>query len=146
MTIKTAFSFSIILLVGFLAVQNSAMAQIPLEKAEATFSVPEGMELKVWAAEPLFVNPTTFDIDEKGRAWVCEAVNYRRKLRNQPPLRSEGDRIVILIDSDGDGKADKSTTFYQAPHVMSPLGIAVAKDAKGPGRNCLLYTSPSPRD
>jgi len=142
MHIKTAFSTSFILLTGFLAAQNPAMAQVPLEKAEATFSVPAGMELKVWAAEPLFVNPTTFDIDEKGRAWICEAVNYRRKLRNQPPLRSEGDRIVILIDSDGDGKADKSTTFYQAPHVMSPLGIAVAKDAKGPGRKVFYCQSP----
>ena len=136
------FSISFILLTYFLAAQNLAIAQVPLEKAEATFTVPEGMELKIWAAEPLFVNPTTFDIDEKGRAWVCEAVNYRRKLRNQPPLRSEGDRIVILIDSDGDGKADKSTTFYQAPHVMSPLGIAVAKDAKGPGRKVFYCQSP----
>lgn len=142
MTIKNAFSVSFILLTGCLALQNPAIAQVPLEKAEATFSVPAGMEFKVWAAEPLFVNPTTFDIDEKGRAWVCEAVNYRRKLRNQPPLRTEGDRIVILIDSDGDGKADKTTTFYQAPHVMSPLGIAVAKDAKGPGRKVFYCQSP----
>ncbi|NBS91759.1 hypothetical protein EBS67_17480, partial [bacterium] len=66
------FSISFILLTYFLAAQNLAIAQVPLEKAEATFTVPEGMELKIWAAEPLFVNPTTFDIDEKGRAWVCE--------------------------------------------------------------------------
>ncbi len=122
--------------------ENKVSAQITPEKSESAFTVPAGMEIKVWASEPLFVNPTTFDIDEKGRAWVCEAVNYRRKLRNQPPLRSEGDRIVILVDSDGDGKADKATTFYQAAHVMSPLGIAVVKDAKGPGRKVFYCQSP----
>lgn len=132
----------LVLLVGFLVPCDILVAQVPLEKSESTFTVPNGLEIKLWASEPLFVNPTTFDIDEKGRTWVCEAVNYRRKLRNQPPLRSEGDRIVIVVDTDGDGKADKATTFYQAPHVMSPLGIAVMKDMKGPGRKVYYCQSP----
>lgn len=56
--------------------------------------------------------------------------------------RPEGDRIVILEDTDGDGKADKAATFYQAPDFIAPLGIAVAKDPVGPG--CKVFVCHSP--
>jgi putative membrane-bound dehydrogenase-like protein len=118
-------------------------AQVPPEKAEATFTVtnPE-LEWKLWASEPLFSNPTSMDIDHKGRVWVCEAVNYRQILRGKPVLRPEGDRILILEDSTGSGKADKVTVFAQAPYVQAPLGIAVAKDPVGPGWKVYVCQSP----
>jgi putative membrane-bound dehydrogenase-like protein len=120
-----------------------AIAQVPPEKALATFTVhdPE-LELSLWASEPLFANPTCIDIDHKGRVWVCESVNYRHKLHHRPPNRPEGDRIVILEDSKGTGKADKATTFYQAPDFLAPLGIAVAKDPIGPGYKVYICHSP----
>ena len=37
----------------------------------------------------------------------------------------KGDRVVVLEDTDGDGRADKSTTFVQEPTLVAPLGIAV---------------------
>src|SRR5436190_9433784 len=105
----------------------SLRAQLPPEKAEASFKVSEGLELKLWAAEPLCVNPTSMDIDHKGRVWYCESINYRQKLNGQKKMRRpEGDCIVILEDTKGDGKADKRTIFYQAPEIHAPLGIAVA--------------------
>ena len=73
------------------------------------------------------------DIDHKGRVWVCESVNYRDTLHHRPLRRPAGDRIVILEDTSGVGKADKATTFYQAPELLAPLGIAVAKNPVGPG-------------
>ena len=104
-------------------------AQVPPEKANATFTVsdPE-LSWSLWASEPLFVNPTCMDIDHKGRVWVCESVNYRCTLHGKPLNRPEGDRILILEDTKGTGKADKVTVFYQAPDIHAPLGIAVAKD------------------
>src|SRR5436305_15113763 len=92
-------------------------AQVPPDKALATFTVTDSaLELTLWASEPLFVNPTCMDIDHKGRVWVCESVNYRNKLMRKPRLnRPEGDRIVILEDSKGTGRADKAITFYQSP-------------------------------
>src|SRR5438309_9328207 len=117
----------------FLLLPAALDAQVPPEKAESTFTVADGLEFKLWATEPLFVNPTCMDIDHKGRVWVCESVNYRSKLRGKPLLRPEGDRIVILEDSTDSGKADRATTFYQAPEMLAPLGIAVAKDPVGPG-------------
>ena len=72
--------------------------QIPLE----LFQVPEGFEVTVWATTPLLRNPTNIDIDRDGRIWVAEGVRYRSHHARQP----EGDRIVVVQDTDGDGKAD----------------------------------------
>src|SRR5262245_31908148 len=127
------------LLLGFVPV---AHAQVPPDKAEATFTVADGMEFKLWASEPLFVNPTCMDIDHKGRVWVCESVNYRCHLHKKPLNRKEGDRIVILEDTKGAGKADKATTFYQAPDFIAPLGIAVAPYPDGKGVKVYVCHSP----
>ncbi len=133
---------SFFLCVG-LFVPVAVQAQLPPEKAASTFTVADGLEMTLWAAEPLFVNPTCIDIDHKGRVWVCEAVNYRNKLHGKKTLnRPEGDRIVILEDTKGTGKADKAITFYQAPDFLSPLGIAVAKDPVGPGYKVYVCHSP----
>ncbi len=65
--------------------------------------------------------PTNIDFDADGRLWVAEGVNYRHAKGTRP----EGDRIVVLEDSDGDGKADKADVFTQDPNLESPLGVAV---------------------
>ncbi len=85
------------------------------------FQVPEGLEVTVWATSPLFSNPTNMDIDRDGDIWVNEGVNYRHKYGR----RAEGDRVVVLSDTDGDGKADKSHVFVQEEFLIAPLGISV---------------------
>lgn len=85
------------------------------------FSAPEGLEVTVWATSPMLFNPTNIDFDAEGRMYVAEGVNYRGKGNRQP----EGDRIVILEDTDGSGQADKSSVFVQEPDLASPLGVAV---------------------
>lgn len=85
----------------------------------------DGLETTLFAAEPLVANPTNLDIDERGRIWYLESVNYRRKLKKLPDLRKTGDRIVILEDTNGDGKADRKKIFYESPDLRTPLGIAV---------------------
>ena len=81
---------------------------------------------KLWASEPLFVNPTCMDVDHKGRVWVCESVNYRNKLMRKPRLnRPEGDRIVILEDSMGAGRADKANCWVPSGfRKLGPLVVA----------------------
>src|SRR5687767_10951172 len=91
--------------------------QIPLD----LFQVPDGLEVTLWAASPLLRNPTNIDIDRDGRIWVAEGVRYRSHHARQP----EGDRIVVLEDSDKDGKADKHWTFVQEVDLVAPLGVAV---------------------
>ena len=93
------------------------------ENAHASFQLHEGIRLQQFASEPMLINPTNLDIDESGRVWVCEAQNYRG-FRNDHPQREAGDRILILEDTNGDGKADHQKVFYQGTDVNSALGIA----------------------
>lgn len=90
---------------------------IPLD----LFNLPEGLEISLWAGSPDLFNPTNIDIDKDGRIWVAEGVRYRRHFDRQP----EGDRIRVLEDTDGDGKADSSHVFVQEPQLIAPLGVAV---------------------
>jgi putative membrane-bound dehydrogenase-like protein len=81
----------------------------------------EGLTATLFASEPMVFNPTNIDVDARGRVWATEASNYRGHQTNRP----EGDRIVILEDSNADGVADKATTFYQNPEINAALGICV---------------------
>ncbi len=85
----------------------------------------DDVEVSLFAHEPMLINPTNIDIDERGRVWVCEGYNYRYSLNPNNPYKKDGDRIVILEDQDGDGVADKQTIFYQGEDINSALGIAV---------------------
>ena len=84
------------------------------------FTVPDGFEVTIWATSPQISNPTNIDFDERGRMYVAEGINYRGKKGR----RKEGDRIVILEDTLGAGKADKVTVFTQDTNLESPLGVA----------------------
>jgi len=83
------------------------------------------LETTLFASEPMLVNPTNMDIDARGRVWVTEGFNYRNRIHKSHPVKEEGDRIVILEDEDGDGKADTSKVFYQGTDINSALGILV---------------------
>ena len=52
---------------------------------------------------------------------MAEGVRYRSHHARQP----EGDRIVVLEDTDHDGKADAAHTFVQEPALIAPLGVSV---------------------
>jgi len=103
-------------------------AQQPAPRTVKGLATASGLEVTLWASEPALTNPTNIAIDERGRVWVLEAVNYRRLLRGQPDIRPTGDRIVILEDTDGDGRADATKVFDHSPELRSPLGIAVLGD------------------
>jgi len=85
------------------------------------FNVPEGFEVTLWAKTPMVRNPTNMDIDAQGRIWITEGVNYR-KHEGRDKL---GDRITVLTDTNGDGRADATHTFVQEPGLVAPLGMAV---------------------
>ncbi|BCS35424.1 hypothetical protein TBR22_A46510 [Luteitalea sp. TBR-22] len=95
----------------------SATTTIPL----ALFKAPEGFEVTLWAGADLVRNPTNMDVDKDGRLWVAEGVRYRKHFDRQPA----GDRIVVVEDTNGDGRADASHTFVQEPALVAPLGVAV---------------------
>jgi putative membrane-bound dehydrogenase-like protein len=105
---------------------------------------PDDMEISLWAQSPMLYNPTNMDVDHKGRVWITEAVNYR-DFNNKPDSRLNhinGERIVILEDTNADGKADKSTVFVEDKDMISPLGIAVLgnKVYVSAAPNLIIYT------
>jgi putative membrane-bound dehydrogenase-like protein len=106
--------------------------------------VPDDLEVSLWAETPLFYNPTNMDVDAKGRIWITEAVNYRNFNNDSTRVlhHPKGDRVMILEDSNHDGKADKSTVFTEDRDLISPVGIAVMgnKVIVSCSPNLIVYT------
>lgn len=105
------------------------------ENALKGLEVFEGLDVRTFATEPMLKNPTNIDVDERGRVWVTEAYNYRPDI-NGNPTDPKGDRIMILEDTNGDGKADTAKIFYEGPEINAPLGVCVL------GNRVLISQSP----
>ena len=96
--------------------------QKPLPAAESLkhMIVPEGFHVELFAAEPQIVGkPICMAWDVRGRLWVAETVDYPNDM--QPDGKGR-DRIRIVEDSDGDGRADRSTVF--ADKLSIPTSMA----------------------
>ena len=150
------------------------------EAAKKKLTVAPGLQVDVWASEPLLQNPVAFCFDEKGRAFVVETGRRRSSvpdirrhdawrvenlglrsveeraafLRAQLPdsgksgagsdltdlnkdgrrdwhdLEVEGERIKLVVDADGDGKADAASVFADGFHSLT-TGTAAGVAALG---------------
>jgi putative membrane-bound dehydrogenase-like protein len=94
---------------GFDNTKPSGQPYLSPEESLKRLRVAPEFEVKLFAAEPLVVNPIAFTIDEKGRVWVIECFDYPKRAGKNAPR----DRIVILEDTDGDGVCDKRTVFAE---------------------------------
>lgn len=101
--------------------------------------LPGDLEATLWAASPMLYNPTNMDVDLKGRIWVTEAVNYRNFNNDSSRFlhHAKGDRVMILEDTNGDGRADSSKVFVQDKDLVAPVGIAVI------GKQVIVSCSPN---
>lgn len=92
----------------------------PYSPAEAMkrMTLPPGFSVELVAAEPDIINPVAMTIDEKGRFWITESVEYPRHDAGQGR-----DRIKVLESTKGDGHYDKITVFAEGLNI--PSGIAV---------------------
>jgi putative membrane-bound dehydrogenase-like protein len=88
----------------------------PLEAAK-TIQVPKGFNVTLFAGEPDIKQPIAFCIDDRGRLWVAEANNYPDKKAGKK------DRIIILEDTDGDGRHDKRIVFYDQLEYVSGIEV-----------------------
>ncbi len=78
------------------------------EDARRKFTLPPGFEIRLFASEPEVVNPVAMSWDERGRLWVVELYEYPLGAR---PGEKGRDRVKILEDVDGDGRADTVKVF-----------------------------------
>lgn len=93
--------------------------QLPLSPEESMklVQIPVGFEMTLFASEPMIINPISMTWDESGRLYVIETTDYPNE------VRAEGgsDRIKILEDTDGDGKADKVTVFAENLNIPTSI-------------------------
>ena len=113
---------------------NATPASRHPEDAVENLDVHEALQAEVFAAEPMMLSPSNIDIDHRGRVWVAEIINYRGH-RNK---RQEGDRILILEDTNGDGKADTKKVFYQGRDIDSPHGVCVLGTVDGKNTKVII--------
>jgi len=96
------------------------------QKALAKLKVPEGYKIELFASEETFpdlANPVQLSFDDKGRLWVATMPSYPHY---KPGDTKPDDKLLILEDTNGDGQADKQTTFADGLHL--PIGFELASE------------------
>ena len=92
----------------------------PQEAAEHS-TIREGFQVNAWAAEPMITQPMAFCWDDRGRMWIAENRDYESRGAG---FSNDGtSRILILEDTDRDGKADSRKVFLEG--IPFPSAIAV---------------------
>jgi putative heme-binding domain-containing protein len=89
--------------------------QTPLPRP--TFDHAPDIEVTLWAENPNLAKPIHMNFDPQGRLWVASSSVYPQI----EPGKEANDKILILQDSDNDGKADKTTVF--ADGLLIPTGV-----------------------
>ena len=111
-----------LILVGSPTVVNAQrdLKDIPDPDPEAerrTFQVAEGLEVNLFAADPLLAKPIQMNFDPQGRLWVASSEIYPHIAPGQPAT----DKILVLEDLDEDGVADTTRVF--ADGLLIPTGV-----------------------
>ena len=120
----------------------SGQRGFPAEQALSKLQVADGLQVELFAAEPLVRQPVTMTIDDRNRVWVIQYLQYPepaglqkvagdRYDRNRydrvpkpPPHGPRGaDRVTILEDTDGDGRADQAHDFVDGLNLASGLAL-----------------------
>lgn len=91
------------------------------EESQVRFQLQPGFRIELVASEPMIEAPVAAAFDESGRLWVVEMRTYMPDVEGTGELEPRN-RILILEDTDGDGKMDKSTVFLD--DLVLPRGVA----------------------
>ncbi len=88
----------------------------PNADREAMPTVPPGFEITIFAREPLVRQPCSMAFDLRGRLCVGMGPQYRN-----PTPKTPGDSVVWVLDTDGDGKADRTKVFATGFNAIQGL-------------------------
>ncbi len=102
---------------------SNTQAGTPLSAEEATarITVPDGFKVSLFAGEPDVQQPISITIDERGRLWVAENYTYAEAAVNFDTRFH--DRIVILEDTDNDGRFDKRNVFWDSAQRLTSVEV-----------------------
>ena len=92
---------------------------LPPDQAAESLALPPGFNATLFAGEPDVVQPIAFTFDPRGRLWVVECTSY-------PEWSADGtgaDRVLILEDTDGDGRSDKRNVFFEGGSNLSGIAL-----------------------
>jgi putative heme-binding domain-containing protein len=112
---------SALLALACLPAAASAQGAFTPEQQLASFKLAPGFEVNLFASEADgVINPIQMRWDERGRLWVAGSKVYPQLKPGEEP----NDQVIILEDTNGDGRADKTTVF--ADGLMIPTGLEIA--------------------
>ena len=119
---------------------NGSLTYLYGEEALSKLKVPKGYKIELFASEqefPELAKPMQMSFDNKGRLWVATMPSYPHYKPGDP---KPDDKIVILEDTNADGKADHLKVFADKLHLplgfeMAPEGVYVSQ-----GTNLKLFT------
>ncbi|MGB0327644.1 MAG: PVC-type heme-binding CxxCH protein [Akkermansiaceae bacterium] len=86
-------------------------------KQQAAFNLPEGMQIELFASDPMIAKPVQMNFDTQGRLWLVSSGMYPHIV----PGAEENDRVLILEDTNNDGKADKRIVFADDLHIPTAV-------------------------
>src|ERR1041384_8028712 len=111
-------------------------------EAEGKMKLPDDLQVQLVASEPMIAQPVCIEFDDRGRLWVMQYLQYpnpaglKRAVVDRwsrttydhvpepPPRGPKGaDRITILEDTDGDGRADKAHDFVNGLNLATGLAF-----------------------
>lgn len=120
--------------------KNGSLTYLYGQDALSKLKVPSGYKIELFASEqefPDLAKPMQMSFDNKGRLWVACMPSYPHYKPGDP---KPNDKIIILEDTNNDGKADKETVFADKLHL--PLGFEIAPEGVyiSQGTNLKFFT------
>ncbi|HZW34974.1 MAG TPA: PVC-type heme-binding CxxCH protein, partial [Isosphaeraceae bacterium] len=125
-----------------LAARTGAAQGYSPGEASGRMTVADGLEVRLFAAEPMVRQPVAIEFDDRGRLWVIQYLQYPNpaglkrvsvdrysrtaydRIPEPPPRGPAGaDRITILEDADGDGRAERARDFVAGLNLASGLAF-----------------------
>jgi mono/diheme cytochrome c family protein/glucose/arabinose dehydrogenase len=114
--------------------KNGAPGYLKGQDAVKTLAVPAGYKVELFASEESFpdlAKPVRLAFDTRGRLWVATMPSYPAW---RPGDAKPDDKLLILEDTDGDGKADKQTVFARGLHLpltfeFAPEGVYLSQSS-----------------
>ena len=95
------------------------------EEALRSFKVAPGYRIELVAEAPLVRHPTVLQFGPDGRLWVVEMTGYMENFDGTTEDQAKG-RVVVLEDTDGDGRMDKRTVFLD--NIILPRALILHRD------------------